>query len=151
MDLLALDRALSSRHDAWPRNLIRHCTLEDVDFLIDVGRACYPPFDEDAIRKWLESLFTNPSAMMLRSENGACIASITRLIYRDRPMCYFVFLCARPNKTLEGYRLLKSMVECARERGASQVHIGSETGFDFAPFAKRLGWEVENPTYVLRM
>lgn len=119
--------------------------------MLDVARECYSEFVENEAREWGMGALMQPNTIALRGDNGFVIASIVKFFYKDRPQCFPIFLCARSNSSLEGYRLLKSMVQSARERGAAKVHIGSETGFDFAPFAKRMGWETEPPSYVLRL
>lgn len=119
--------------------------------MLEAARACYPAFDEDEAVKWGNAAVVNPTVIAVRGEYGFAVASVVRFFYRATPQCFMVFLCAKPNARLEGYRLLKSVIQSARERGATKIHIGSETDFDFAPFARRLGWEAQPLSYALRL
>lgn len=120
--------------------------------MYDAACDCYADhFDEAEAKAHADLWLKNPDVLMFRGENGFVVASITRLFYRKKHECFIVFLCARPNKTLEGYRLLKTVIQSARERGATKIYMGTDTGFDFAPFAARLGWETQPPTFALSL
>lgn len=145
-----MDRASVGGDYPWDGH-IRPITVDDLDFMYEVASACYPAFDKTEAWAWAQSVLTQPNIIALKSGQGFVVASITRLFYRKDSQCFIVFICAKPNRRLEGYRLLKSVVQSARERGASKIFIGSDTGFDFAPFATRLGWDTQPPTYALSL
>ena len=49
-------------------------------------------------------------------------------------------LCARKGAGFEAFRMVRMMIQWAREQGAQgEFKLDADTGVDFGPFARRLG------------
>lgn len=132
--------------------MIRHVTIEDSDFLISLAKESYTlPFVEEAAREWIARVVAAPDeAIFIRTDNATGVSVIQRPAWAPHQLeAHMVFLVSRGNGVdMEGYKILKAMIEWAREQGAS-FHFGEQTGIDFAPFAKRLGAVPDRVTYTI--
>lgn len=133
--------------------MIRCVSPADVPFLLELAREAYGERVEDwnQVTAWLEARTIPAEGLIfLRSDHGAAVAiSPAPTFYAPSSREWHVMFLAvsgrRPG--LEGYRLLKAVLMCARALGGA-LCFQSETGVDLAPLAKRLGAVVETtPSY----
>lgn len=135
--------------------MIRRATLEDMDWLIDLAREKYgvenvnEKNDAD-IRTFLSGALSKPWVCVARGDFGAGMMTVTRPFYEKNPQGHLLFIVSRSNKSMEGYKLARALTAWAFAQGASHVHVSSETAYDLAPFARRLGAVASRPSYVIR-
>lgn len=132
------------------RSVIRRATAQDVPFIVSVCRVAYcnVPLNYNDVTAWLFKAVRSPEILCFVSDNGFAIAHLTKPFYA-RPQLTMAFLACRGSKGLssEGYRLLKTMVDCAWAVGAD-FFFSSEIGSDLSPLASRLGAKVSmTPTF----
>lgn len=133
--------------------MIRRATYNDIPFLLEVARERYAQrFDDTAVTEFLRRAIAEPSMLVLRSEAGGAVASITRQFWGGNPRAYLLFVAARAGRGLvaDGVRLVRAVDEWRRSRGAESLHFGEDTGIDFTPLARRLGAQVDRPSFVIR-
>lgn len=125
---------------------IRRATPDDVPFLVELAREMYasrigtiPGIEAGGI-EWLRWAMSEPDRLVLVGQHSGCVASIN-VHYGYERRGRIDALCARPmpGASLEAMRIVRVVLAWARERGASRVRLGADTGADFGPFAKRLG------------
>lgn len=127
--------------------MIREATSADIPFLLAVARARYPAFDERATIAWLHQALTIPHVRVVRGDYGGGVGIVTRPFHGGPSRAHMLFTVTLPNRRMEGYFIIKALDEWRREMGAESLHFGSDTGVDFAPFARRLGAVEERPSY----
>lgn len=130
--------------------MIRRATLADLDFLIGVAKDVYPPFDEDVARAYIDANIGKTSQLWVRGEYGAGVIVSHKPFYATEIRASLLWLAARPNRTMEGYRILCYLLEQARAAGAHTLRFGEETGMRFDILAKRLGAKASE-TYEVRL
>ena len=68
--------------------MTRKCTLEDVPWLLEMGRKHYARYfknmDENAMVEWVKGLITNPDVLFLRKKNAAVLSCFGRSIYDNK-------------------------------------------------------------------
>lgn len=132
--------------------MIREATPADIPFLLDLAKERYDrPFDVEAAKAFLRASMLEPSSVVLRSDNGAAVVSITRAFWNEKPRAYLVFIVSRPTRGMigDGMRLARAADAWRRGRGAVAMHFGEDTGINMGVLAKRLGARVDRPSYVL--
>jgi hypothetical protein len=132
--------------------MIRPATTDDIPFMLRLARARYNrPFDDKQASAFLARAIRDPEMCVLVSERGAALGAITQSFW-DAPRAYLMFIVAFPGRGMigEGVALVRAVNRWRCERGAESLHFGEDTGLNFAPLARRVGAEVDRPTYVLR-
>lgn len=135
--------------------MIRPATPFDIGFLITVAEERYPPFDRNAVVEWLMQALKQPNTMVLRSDNGAAIATIAQPFWGGEMRCHLLFLCVRRAKGLsrkafdEGVALMRAIDHWRQTRGAQSFHFSEDTGQNFRVLAKALGAEQDRPSFRL--
>lgn len=113
----------------------------DVQDAVEIALDRYPGVDRQESISWGKKRFDHPDLIILKSLNGVICVSITRVFWRPAEVgASVVFFCTRRSAgSWEAFYLLKGAVAAAKKRGATVFHLGSNTGVDFSPLAKRLG------------
>jgi hypothetical protein len=142
-------RASDSQH------LIRRCTLDDVDFLLQVAEHRYGPadFDRKAVKAWLIERIPQDSIIAFfrgRHSAGCCHVGV-RYMAPTHLQCYLTVIASIPQKSLsmEPFRILEHMVDWARSKGATKFWFSDITGNDLAPFVRHLGAREAGRNYVV--
>jgi hypothetical protein len=132
--------------------LIRKATPEDAKFLIDLAKTSYPNFDEPAAYEWLGKAMQLDNYAVFRGERCGGVMMVNGFFYNPSELRGFMLYCvAYPKAGWEVFRLFKAMIDWAlNEKMAASVHFGSETGVNFAPFAKRLGGSQDTPSWTVK-
>src|SRR6202000_2879245 len=78
--------------------MIRLCTKDDIDWLLNLAVECYPEFDVESSRKWLESIEGRKDIAIVRGEESAAMAYTTRPFWQKDLDCELQFICCRKNK-----------------------------------------------------
>lgn len=133
---------------------IRLCTVEDTDWLISLAQDSYDrPLDLDGCRSFIATATAAPNeCFFARTENGVGVALAQAEFHAPHILAaHMLFLMARPNCGIEGYRLLKAMITWAKSRGVKTFHFGESTGVNLAPFAARIGAQLDRPSWRLEL
>ena len=134
---------------------IRRCTLDDVDFLLEVAEHRYGPndFDRPSVRAWLiERIPQHSMIAFFRGKHsaGACHLGV-RYMAPTHKQCYLTIIASIPQKslTMEPFRICEAMVGWARDQGATKFWFSDITGNDLAPFVCYLGAREAGRNYVV--
>ena len=132
--------------------MIRKATVDDFPFIIDLAVKRYPKFDVESSLLWARKAIDLPGIMIARGEKSFAIGSIAAPFYDPTTFRgYMVFLCAQEDCGYEPVPLARFLIKWALiERGASSFHFGEATGVNLAPLAKRLGADIDSPSYVVK-
>lgn len=132
---------------------IRTCTEADIEWMSQIAHAHYPEeFDLKSVAAWGRERMGNPSMTFLRGERTFGIAHLARRFHApDRVQAYLTLLYAEPGKTLssEPFRIVKGLVDWAKEQGATKFWLSDISGHDLGAFAKHLGGRLAGHTYVI--
>lgn len=152
MGLSELPRASVGAH--YTQHLIRRCTPDDVDFLMQVAEHRYGPkdFDRPSGRAWALARLTDPTMAFFRGERSFGICHIAqRYMAPDRWQAYLTIIASIPSKNLsmEPYRICEAMAVWAKEKGATKFWFSDITGYDLEPMVRHLGARFAGKNYVL--
>ncbi len=125
--------------------MIRRCTVNDVDFLLEVAEHRNGPkdFDRPAVKAWLiERIPQDDLIAFFRGKHsaGACHLGV-RYMAPGHKQAYLTVLASIPAKTLsmEPFRICEAMVGWAKAKGATKFWFSDITGHDLGPFVSLLG------------
>lgn len=129
--------------------MIRVATPADVDWMVSTAERVYPRFDRVQSTLWLRNIMREPQAVVLIDGQSAIIATVTQAFWGGPLRCYllFAFGAPTPNRIWEVCRLMRAIDAWRKEKGAESFHFGEETGIDFEPIAKRIGAQVDRPSW----
>jgi hypothetical protein len=87
----------------------------------------------------------------IRTQNAFCISMITLMPWLPAESeVNVIMVCAEEGAMHEAIKLLRKSVEWGRERNCTCWRISSETDYDLAMIAKRLGAKEIWPRFALR-
>ena len=135
----------------WPslaeRPMIRQATLDDIPFIMALASEKYPGRDVEKDRPWASWCIQNPDRLVLIGPNSMGCAQVD-WIYGHECKARLDVLAARPGPFWEALRMVRIMVNWARQKGAiGTFKLNAETDVNFAPFASRLGGRKVTTTY----
>ena len=120
---------------------IRVADESDLPFLMTLAREKYPHRGGgDTSVRWLRWVMNDRNHLVLVGAHSGGIASVSWNYGIERRGRVDV-LAARPTPgaALEAMRMVRLMVDWARQEGAESFRLAADTNVDFAPFAARLG------------
>ena len=134
--------------------MVRQCTIEDIDFLIEVAKEAYPEgFDDKAARDWLAVRLWDPNLAFFRGERSAGSAMMQVKFHAPgRKQCYLIHLCAKKATNGSGWEplaVLDALAAWGKAQGATKFWFADITGIDLNAFCKRRGGYEAGHTYVL--
>ena len=119
--------------------MIRQATLIDIPFIMELAREKYPHRDVSKAEPWAKWCIQNPDRLVLIGPNSVGCAQVD-WIYGHECKARLDVLAARPGPIWEALRMLRVMINWARQKGASGSFIlDANTGIDFGSFSERLG------------
>jgi hypothetical protein len=126
-------------------SFIRKATPDDVDYGIELFKEQYPNRDIEQMRNWLYWVAKNPNFLVLIGVRSIGCASVYyKYGTETRMTMHFLAAAAKPGAVLEPLSIVRMLIDWAKEKGATgDLVLDSDTGVDFAPFAKRLGGELK--------
>ena len=135
-------------------NVIRRCTLADVDFMLEVAEHRYgaKDFDRIGVRMWLIERMDSPEMGFFRGEySTGCCHIGKRYMQPNHWQAFLTVLASKPQKTLsmEPFRICEAMVEWARTKGATKFWFSDITGHDLGAFVRHLGAREAGRNYVV--
>ena len=119
--------------------MIRQATLDDIPFIAQLGKERYPQRDIEKDIPWARWCIQNPDRLVLVGPNSMGCCQID-WIYGHECKARLDVLAARPGPIWEALRMLRIMLNWARQKGAvGSFILDANTGVDFEPFSQRLG------------
>jgi len=120
--------------------LVIHRALDaDKPFMLELAKEKYPNRDIERGVPWVEWCMGNRERLVLVGRHSFGIARV-EWIYGFERRAGLDMLCARKGAGFEAFRMVRMMIQWAREQGAQgEFKLDADTGVDFGPFARRLG------------
>jgi hypothetical protein len=123
--------------------------------MVDLAARRYPQnFDIRSAEGWVRNIVMRQPMVFLpiRTDDAFLIALVACIPWKPADMeCNVALVCAEDGHMWEALALIRESIEWAKQRGCAKWHISSETGYDFAPIAKRVGAGVCEPRYEVRL
>jgi hypothetical protein len=111
-------------------------------------------YDSDTTAAWFKNVVLKSPLMFFaaRTQDAFAITLISVTPWLPTSIeANLVFICADDGCMWQSIRLLRSSIDWARRRGCSLWRMSSDTDYDLAPLARRLGAEELSPRFVLRL
>lgn len=147
----ALERLTVAPHFNTPRLL----TENDCSWMLELGDRRYPDrYDRLGTEQWYRNIVLKGPMMFLpiRTDNAFLIAMLSTTPWMPQtPECNVVLVCAEEGHMWEAIMLLRASIAWAKNRKCSLWRLSSETDFDLAPIAHKLGATEANVRYVKRL
>jgi hypothetical protein len=133
---------------------IRALNEDDVPWLITLGRKRYGlDFDYFCTESWFRNIVMKQPVLFhpVRTSDAFCISTLSILPWTPaRIECNVVFICCDDGAMWQGMHLLRASIEWGRSRKCALWRLSSDTAYDLAPMARRLGVEEITPRFELR-
>lgn len=148
-----LDVEASSRRASYqkPRLIVEG----DVNWMLELGDRRYPGrYDRLGTQMWFLNIVLKGPMMFLpiRTDNSFLIAMLSTTPWMPAtPEANVVLVCAEEGHMWEAIMLLRASIEWAKRRKCSLWRLSSETDFDLAAIAHKLGATEANVRYVKRL
>lgn len=130
-------------------------TENDLQWLISLGKKRYGvEYDYLTVEGWFRNIvLKNPTMFLaIRTASAYQIGLVSLLPWLPSMLEYHVvFICADDGAMWEAAKLLRSSVEWATKRGCKRWHLTSDTKFDLAPIARRLGADEISPRFTINL
>lgn len=120
---------------------VREASEADLPFMVAIAEECYPGRGVVAGIEWMKRCIGSGNNLVLVGEHSIGVAQIN-LNYGYEKRAKMVLLASRKTSrgALETLHMLRIMLVWAKALGATgEFALSSDTGVDFAAFAKRLG------------
>lgn len=131
------------------------CTENDLQWLIFLGKKRYgEEFDYLTVEGWYRNVVLKNPMMFhpTRLSNAFQIGMITCVPWLPAEFEYHVvFVCSDHNFMWESAKLLRHSIEWSRKRGCKRWRLSSDTDFDLAPIARRLGATEVSPRFTITL
>jgi hypothetical protein len=128
---------------------------EDLPWLSYLCKKRYSDrYDEEGTINWFRNICLKGPLLFqpIRTDNAFCITMLSVLPWLPAEWeANVVFICADVGAGWDAIHLLRASIEWGRKRKAHRWRLMSETDFDLAPLAKRLGATELSPRYSLRL
>lgn len=126
----------------------------DVPWAYDLAKRRYPPnFDIVTCEGWFRNIVLKQPVLFCpqRMPNAFCITMLAILPWLPSDVeCNVVMICCEENCMWEGMKLLRSSIAWGKQRRCTLWRLSSDTDYDLANIAKRLGATEISPRYILR-
>lgn len=144
-------------HDATDTLLLEPWLLSenDLPWLISLGKKRYGvDYDYVTVEGWFRNLVLKNPMMFhpIRLTNSFMIGMLSCVPWLPSEFeCNVVFVCADDDAAWEALKLLRANIEWAKMRKCKRWRLVSDTQFDLAPFARRLGATELTPRFTLNL
>lgn len=131
--------------------MIRSCTKEDNEWLIDLAIECYSQFDvKSTFPRWLETMWGRSDVLVIRGEETAALAYISRPFWQKDTDCELQFICCKKTRfgAVELLHIVKHINSLRKSLGCARFYINSRLA-DLEPLAQRLGAKPAGKSWVL--
>lgn len=129
-------------------------TENDLQWLISLGKKKYGSnYDYLTVEGWFRNIVLKAPLMFLpiRLANSFLIAMLATTPWAPSAFeCNVVFVCADDGFMWEAAKLLRHSIEWARKRKCTAWRLTSDTQYDLAPIARRLGANEISPRFSVK-
>ena len=126
---------------------------EDLPWLSQLCKRRYSDrYDEEGTVNWFRNICLKGPLLFqpIRTNNAFCITMLSVLPWLPAEWeANVVFLCADDHAHWEAIHLLRASIEWGKKRRATRWRMVSETDYDLAPLAKRVGAKELTPRFSL--
>lgn len=133
----------------------RLITEQDLLWVVWLGRKRYPKnYDPPGAEGWLRNIVLKNPLMFLaqRTDNAFCVSLISVKPWTPAEYeCNIAALCADDGAMWEAIKLVRWSVEWAKLRKCATWSISSDTDYDFAMLAHRIGAQETSPRFTMRL
>lgn len=130
-------------------------TENDLQWLIFLGKKRYGvDYDYLSVEGWFRNIVLKNPMMFLatRLTNSFQIGLVSLLPWVPSKLEYHVvFICSDDGAMWEAAKLLRQSIDWARKRGCKCWRLSSDTEFDLAPVARRLGATEVSPRFTINL
>jgi hypothetical protein len=123
--------------------------------MLELGDRRYPGrYDRLGTEMWVRNIVLKGPMMFLplRTADAFLIGMISTTPWMPQaPEANVVLVCAEEGHMWDAIMLLRASIEWAKRRKCALWRLSSETDFDLAPIALKLGATEANVRYVLRL
>ena len=134
---------------------IRLLSEDDLPWLTDLCKRRYSDrYDEESTIGWFRNICLKSPLLFqpIRTDHAFCITMLSVMPWLPSEWeANVIFICADRHAGWEPLRLLRALVEWSRKRKSTYWRICSETDFDLAPLAKRVGAKELSPRFMMRL
>lgn len=128
-------------------------TENDIGWAGDLGRKRYPArFDSFTTEGWFRNIVLKQPVMFLpqRLSHAFCISMLSILPWLPSDVeCNICFICADDGHMWQAMKLLRASVDWARMRKCNHWRLSSDTDYDLAVMARRIGAVEVTPRFVI--
>lgn len=130
--------------------MIRVAEPKDIDPYLALAKDLYPHLDVYLAKPWVEWCLSRPDRLCLVGDRSFGIAEYS-VLYGFVPRGQLAILGSQRGGW-ESFKIVKTMLEWAKSKGAVSFRLDANTGVDFSPFCRRLGgMEVTYPRYEIKL
>jgi hypothetical protein len=137
------------------RSRIRLINENDIGWMLELGDRRYPGrYDRLGTQMWFLNIVLKGPMMFLpiRTDDAFLIAMLSTTPWVPQtPEANVTLVCAEEGHMWEAVMLLRASIEWAKRRKCSLWRVSSETDFDLAPIALKLGATEAQVRYVKRL
>lgn len=127
----------------------------DLPWLISLGKKRYGgDYDYVTVEGWFRNLVLKNPMMFhpIRLANSFMIGMLSCVPWLPSEFeCSVVFICADDGAMWEAMKLMRASIEWAKLRKCKRWRFTSDTEYDLAPFARRLGVTEISPRFTLNL
>ena len=127
----------------------------DVQWLIFLGKKRYGErFDYLTVEAWFRNVVLKSPLMFypIRTANAFLISMLSCVPWTPNEFeCNLVFVCADDGAMWEAAKLLRASIAWAKMRKCKRWRMSSDTDFDIAPIARRLGETEITPRFCIEL
>jgi hypothetical protein len=127
----------------------------DIPWMVELGNRRYSnQYDRMATEMWFRNIVMRGPMMFypVRTDHAFLIAMLSTTPWTPAtPECNITLVVADEGCMWEAVTLLRASIAWAKQRKCSLWRLSSETGFDLAPIAHKLGATEANVRWQLRL
>ena len=124
---------------------------DDLPWLIYLCKKRYShKYDQFGTEGWFRNIVLKQPGLFLpiRTQNAFSVALISFIPWTPAEIeCNMAFVCADDGAMWEAMKLMRASIEWARLRRCKKWRMSSDTEYDFAPVARRLGATEVSPRF----
>jgi hypothetical protein len=133
----------------------RVMTEADLDWLTYLCKKRYShKYDSETTAAWFQNVVLKSPLLFFaaRTQDAFCISLISVTPWLPGSIeANVVFVCCDDGCMYQALRLLRASIAWAKLRNCTLWRLSSDTDYDLAPLARRLGATELSPRYVLRL
>ena len=137
--------------------VVRHRLIREecVPWMVALAHRRYPNnFDIQSAEMWFRNIVLKQPMVFcpIRTDHAFCVAMVSANPWLPAELhSHIAMVCAEDGKMWDAMLLLRESLAWAKRRGCVDWRLGSETLFELAPMAKRVGAVEDTGTWKVRL